>query len=305
MNSKKQRYILNRMIYLMARFYHFFSKCIPMNHWLAIGRFMGLCIYLIDYPHKKISLANLRFAFGQEKSERQIRALARRNFQQFGMIAHEWLTLKDMTKERIDSLVRVEGEEHLRAAKNKSPSVILLSAHFGNWEYSHLRYGSSMNPLHFIVREVENPFLEEERVAYNRRYGVNVLYKENGLRPAIRGFKKKIDLVIFADQKANLNEGISSTFFGKKTSTLHVVPSLAMKYKIPVVPMFIARCKDHIHHRVVFLPEIPIDYNGGRKAIQDAVQRQNDAIEKIIRSYPDHWLWFHRKWKTYHPGIYK
>ena len=84
---------------------------------------MGLLIYFIDYPHKRISLANLRFAFGHEKTEREIRTLVRRNFQQFGMIGHEWLTLQDITKDQIDSLVRVEGEEHLLAAKKR---VLLL-----------------------------------------------------------------------------------------------------------------------------------------------------------------------------------
>lgn len=305
MKKRNQPNLLDRMIWFMVRLYLFFSKHIPLNHWLSIGRLMGLLIYLIDYPHKRISLANLRFAFGHEKTEREILTLVRRNFQQFGMIAHEWLTLQDINKNQINSLLRVEGEEHLLAAKKKNPFVILLSAHFGNWEYCHLYYGSTMNRLNFIVRAVDNPFIEEERVRYNRRFGVNILYKEEGLRPAIKGFRRKVDLVIFADQKANLREGIPSTFFGKKTSTMHVIQSLALKYNAPIVPMFIVRCKDHIHHRIVFFPEIPMDYKGGQKAILEGVQRQNDAIEKIIRAYPDHWLWFHRKWKTYHPEIYK
>jgi lauroyl/myristoyl acyltransferase len=29
------------------------------------------------------------------------------------------------------------------------------------------------------------------------------------------------------------------------------------------------------------------------------------VIEKMIREYPDHWLWIHRKWKCYHPEIYE
>lgn len=85
---------------------------------------------------------------------------------------------------------------------------------------------------------------------------------------------------------------------------MQVIQSLALKYNTPIVPMFIVRCRDYIHHRIIFFPEIPMDYKEGKKAILEGVQRQNDAIEKIIRAYPDHWLWFHRKWKTYHPEIY-
>lgn len=250
----------------------------------------------------------MRFAFGKDKDEREILRIALKNYQEYGMMGHEWIRLMGLTKselEELSSRIHVEGEEYLMAARKRSPSVILLGSHFGNWEYAHLFFANKINYLNFIVRRLDNPFLEQERVAYNQRFGVRILYKENGLREALRNLKKGEDLIIFPDVQANLQEGIPSQFFGQKTSTIPLVTALAKKYQIPVVPMFIARSRDRTHHKILFLPELFPGGPGEELSVSDGTQIQNHVIEGIIRRYPDHWLWFHRKWKCYHPEIYK
>jgi KDO2-lipid IV(A) lauroyltransferase len=281
------------------------SRIVPIKTWLLLGRCSGLLFYFLDFQHRRIALRNLRFAFGNDKKENELIALARRNFQQFGMIAFEWVRLKYISRENLQNLIYIDGKEHLLAAKKKSQSVILLGAHFGNWEYAHLLYASTVNRLNFIVRAIDIPFLEKERVVYNEKFGVRILYKKDGLRPAIRNLKKGEDLVIFADRKASSKEGIPCQFFGKTTSTLTLIPTLARRFHIPIVPMFIIRSKDMVHHRLVFLPELEIEPYKGEDSIHDSVQQQSDIIEKIIREYPDHWVWLHKRWKDYHRYLYK
>ncbi|MDY6880843.1 MAG: hypothetical protein V2J25_08735 [Desulfatiglans sp.] len=295
----------DRALYRVVMSYRFLSRILPRRVWLRAGKCLGLLSYLADSRHRKIISTNLRLAFGTEKEEKDIRSLTRRIYMQFGMIGHEWMQLKDISPGELSELVHVEGREHLVSAKKKSKSVILLSAHFGNWEYAHLFYASTINKLTFIVRKIDNPLLEKERIAYNQRAGVNIVYKENGLREAIRNLKRGRDLVIFADQNVNMREGIPCYFFGKKASTISLVPALAKKFQVPVVPMFMVRSQDMLHHRILFLPELDFGPDMSEEGIQKSTQRMNDAIEKVVRSYPDHWLWFHRKWKCYYPEIYQ
>ena len=185
-----------RILYLVALLGLPLSQIVPLKKWLFLGRCSGLLLYFLDFQHRKIALRNLRFALGNEKKENELISLARRNFQQFGMIAYEWVRLKYISREELQKLIYIDGKEHLLAAKKKSQSIILLGAHFGNWEYSHLFYASTVNHLNFIVRSIDIPFFEKERVAYNENFGVRVLYKKNGLRSAIRNLKKGEDLVI-------------------------------------------------------------------------------------------------------------
>jgi len=272
---------------------------------LPLGRMFGYLACLVDAHHRNIARINLKFAFQDSKSDAEIRRLVYRNFMQWGMIAYEWgrkRFFNCLPTNQLPIRMKISGEAHLRAAKKKSPAVLLLSAHFGNWEYGHLHYAATINKLNFIVRRIDNPSMEQRRVASNHPHGVTILYKESGLKAAIKSLKKGEDLVIFADQKANPKEGVACRFFGRETTTLPIVATLAKKYNYPIVPMFVVRERQSAEHRLVFLPELTWE---DTDSIEEIAQRQNDVIEDIIRLHPDHWLWMHRKWKTEHPEIYK
>jgi len=237
-------HIGHRAVHLAALAYASVSRLFPLQIWLLIGKYLGRFFYILDFAHRRISRRNLRFAFGNH------------------------------------SLVQVEGKEHLDAARRKSRSVILLGAHFGNWEYAHAYYASTINTLNFIVRSIDNPLLEKERVLNNQRFGVRILYKENGLRQAIRRLKNGEDLVIFADRKQTFTRDIPCRFFDRKTSTMTLVPVLARKYRVPVVPMFIVRDEDLVHHRLLFFPELEVRYDDDKEqCISEAAQRQSNMIE--------------------------
>jgi len=304
---KKKSTIAFRIVYVIALVYFYIGHLFPLKLWVYLGKLLGRLLYLVDSGHRRIALSNLRFALGSEKSDRELRTIARRSFEEFGMIAHEWARLKYIKKNKLLELIDVEGLDNIRAARKKNGAVILFGGHFGNWEYTHLFYASAINRLNFIVRAIDNPFLEPIRVKYNTDFGVNILYKQNGLRPAIRNLKNGEDLVIFVDQKATMSEGIMVRFFNKDTATIPVVSALSLKYNAPIVPMFIVRCKDRTRHKIIFLPELKLNRElpSQNQIIADGTQRQNDIIESMIRQHPQQWLWLHRKWSRHYPEIYK
>lgn len=304
---KKKSIIAFRIVYVIALVYFFIGHLSPLRLWIYLGKLLGRLLYLVDSRHRRIALSNLRFALGPDKSDRELRSIARKSFEEFGMIAHEWTRLKYIKKDKLLKLINVEGLENILAARKKNAAVILFGAHFGNWEYAHLFYASTVNRLNFIVRAIDNPFLEPIRVNYNTALGVNILYKQNGLRPAIRNLKNGEDLVIFVDQKVTLSEGIMVRFFDKDTATIPVVAALSLKYNAPIVPMFIVRCEDRTRHKIIFLPELKLnrDLPNQDQIIADGTQQQNDIIESMIRKHPQQWLWLHRKWSRHYPEIYK
>jgi KDO2-lipid IV(A) lauroyltransferase len=304
-NAPRRYHLGHRAVHLAVRAYVSISRAFPMRTWLLIGKFFGRLFYILDFSHRKISQKNLCYALHDEKNQGELRTIARKSFEQIGMTGNEWVLLRHMSDETLGEIIQVEGKEHLDAVRKKSRAVILLGAHFGNWEYAHAYYASRINTLNFIVRSIDNPFLERERLLNNRRFGVRILYKENGLRPAIKRLKRGEDLVIFADRKQTFTRDISCRFFGRKTSTMTLVPTLARKYRIPVVPMFIVRSDDLIHHRLLFFPELEIDYEKDKeRSVKEAAQEQSNIIERIIREHPDHWAWLHKRWKRDYRSLY-
>ncbi|WP_020675417.1 lysophospholipid acyltransferase family protein [Geopsychrobacter electrodiphilus] len=302
--SRNKTTFVDYPVYLLLIGFHFLSRLFPLAIWCRLGQLFGGLLYLLGAPFKRIALINLKFAYADELNDAQRRFILRKNFAHYGVGGFEWirmLRLNERRRQQICRLIRIEGREHLDTARQNKQKIILLSGHFGHWEYATVKYASEINPLSFIVRRIDNPLVEQERCRYHEDFGARILYKENGLREAIRGLAKGVDLLLLADRKAQLHEGIPARFFKRKTSTLAIAVTLAQKYNAALVPMFILRGEQPGEHRLIFEPALDID----NLTLEEAVQLQNDCLERNIRRAPHLWLWLHRKWKCYHAQIYR
>jgi len=290
--------------YFLLMVFSLLSRLLPLVFWCQMGRLFGGFLYLLGAPFKRISMVNLRFAYGDELTRKERRSITRGNIIHLGIGVFEWIRMLRLTEKRRQQIcqkVMIEGQEHLDAARKAKGKIILLSAHYGQWEYATLKYASEINPLSFIVRAIDNPLVERERWLYHDRFGARILYKDSGLREAIRGLNRGEDLLLLPDRKAQLHEGIPAQFFNQKTSTLTIAVSLAQKYDAALVPMFILRSENLGGHRLIFEPALEVE----NLPLAEAVQLQNDCIERQIRRHPEMWLWLHRKWKCYHEEIYR
>ena len=118
---KTRRRTVDRLTHALVIAYHRLAVMAPLRTWVAWGKILGRVAYRLDPEHRRISMTNLRFALGEEKSDAELRDIARRNFEQWGMIVHEWMRLRRLDAAELASLIRIEGREHLAAAKKKSP----------------------------------------------------------------------------------------------------------------------------------------------------------------------------------------
>lgn len=304
MSRSKPPVFVDYLSYLPLMALNLLSRMLTLSLWCRLGQDFGKLIYLLGIPFRRIALINLEFAFGTELTPEQRRTLLRKNFAHYGLGSFEWIRMFRMTENQraeICQQIEIIGQEHLDAARRDKKKIVLLSGHYGFWEYATVKYASEINPLSFIVRRIENPLIEKERCYYHDRFGARILYKENGLREAIRGLGRGEDVLILADRKARLHEGIPVEFFGRKTSTLPIAVSLAQKYDAALVPMFLERGERAGTHRLVFEPALKLE----GLSLEEGVQLQNDCLERAIRKQPELWLWLHRKWKCYHDHIYK
>jgi KDO2-lipid IV(A) lauroyltransferase len=97
-------------------------------------------------------------------------------------------------------------------------------------------------------------------------------------------------------------------FFGTPAATNPALARIAMATGAPVLPAFMVRQGDTPRHQITILPVIDVRNSGDRReCVQHYTQAFTSVIEAMIRRYPDHWNWIHRRWKTRppdHPGFY-
>lgn len=284
----------------------FFSLVTPTKIWMFLGRCLGRAIYRLSKKHRHIAHTNVRFAYEGEKSEEEMKWIAHQSFLYLGMQvldiarATTFVLTGPQCKE---SKISYEGLEHYDAAVASGKGVLILSAHFGAMDYANAFYAKkSGRPVNFLLRKLDNKHLQNMFTAAGKKAGIKFFYKGAGLRPVVKNVIKGEDLVVYADQSTSQHIGVASTFFGKETTALPLLPSLAKKTGSPILPMFIYRQPDHVHHKIVFFPPI---FATEEDTVESLAQKQSDAMETAIRRMPEQWLWVHRKWKKDYPDLYK
>jgi Kdo2-lipid IVA lauroyltransferase/acyltransferase len=253
---------------------------------------------------RRILLANLARAF-PEKSAGEIGRIARASVEGFGAAVIEFLDVSRWSAEDVRARVVCDGVENFQAARSRGKGVVLLSAHFGNWELGALAAGLLFEPIFPVVRPLDNPGLERELSRRRARFGNSVIAKKEALREMLRALRQGRTIAILIDQNVQADEAAFVPFFGRLAATS---PSLALvqrKTEAAVVPVFTWPLGDG-RYRLVF--ETPIyaeefaDVEGGRtEQVRRATARYTQTTEDAIRRQPSAWLWMHDRWKTSPP----
>ncbi len=290
--------MIRYIVYLLLRGFSLFTNLLPENCSLWIGRRLGTAMYYIDPGHRKTALQNLRIAFDREKSEGEIRSIAKRNFQNLGMTAIEFFRLPKMNKATFQDKVNIEGLEICRKALNNKRGVLLLLSHFGNWEMMGLMSKFLGTSIAVIARPIKkNPWVDRFVTEVRNGTGLEVIPTVKASRRVLRVLSQNRLVGILIDQRAKRSEGVMVDFFGKKAPSTPALAVLAMRTGAPVLPVFMIR-NGHENHRLVIKEPLQLADTGNiKKDVETNTQLMNQMLESMIRQYPDQWFWVHRRWE--------
>ena len=193
----------------------------------------------------------------------------------------------------------IEGEEHVDALRRSGGPVLFFSGHLGNWELI-LPIASGLGlPVSGFYRAASNPLIDGI-VQAQRRKGTGPrshMFAKGaaGARAAIRHLESGGSLGLLVDQK--MNDGISVPFFGRPAMTAPALAQLAVRFRIPVVPVHVVRLGAE-RFRMVCEPPLALAPPTGDRAadIQAISLLVNLTLERWIRADPGSWLWVHRRW---------
>ncbi len=301
MSDEKEKQIhKNRIISLLS----LFIQKISHNSIMNAGRLLGLAGYALNLRHRRIVLSNLRFAYPQW-SRSKVRTMARRIFQNMGVILLEICQLSFISKKDILSRVCVKGEDNLLNAINSEKGVIFISAHMGNWELSLLHCSYYIQSGIVLVASRIRLKMLDKWIHRLRSSSGNILIDKKGALPAmVKALRKGGALGLLVDQSTKRSEGVNVAFFGHKVTATPVVAMLAIRYNCIVLPAFCVREKDG-NYTLIYKKPLRVKKTDDLKTdITSYTQVMTDIIENIVREYPDQWFWFHKRWKRYYPELY-
>ncbi|HZP36680.1 MAG TPA: lysophospholipid acyltransferase family protein [Methylomirabilota bacterium] len=272
----------------------FIPAYLPPSIGLALGRRIGDALWWALPRRRRIALENIERGLGRDLPPAEVRRLGRRSFQHLGMNLVEACRYFLRPTEVMLSRVHVQGVEHLRHAAAEGRGILILTAHYGNWELLAAAHGLTGLPLSVVVRPLDDPILDEIADRFRRRSGAELIVKHRAVREIMQALRRGRMVGILLDQNATRAEGVFVPFFGVPASTSKGLALLALRTGAPVVPVFLRREPDGRHCMDV-RPPLPAPADGDVRSYTAAF---NEAIEAAIRRAPEQWLWMHARWRT-------
>ncbi len=280
-------------------------RAMPLERAVRAGARLGGWAMNFDRPNRKLALTNLEIAFPDHTVQARL-GILRAMYKSWGRMLAEWTHFGELSRATIERVATYEGKEHWDDAERKSKGrgLLVLTGHFGNFELLQLAHSIYGYHIAIVHRALRNPLIDAAVCGARVRYGNRVIERKTGGAEMLRMLRKNWMIAIALD--LDVRKGVFVDFFGKPACTSDGLARFAMATGTPVVPVFLVRQGDTIHHKIEILPQIEIVKTRDREeCVRENTQRFTNALEQMIRAHPDHWNWIHRRWKTRPPGEHR
>lgn len=277
-------------------------RILPLQLHKPIADLLGFALHRYVPRNRKLVMKHLEMAYGSRMSHAEIENIALRSSRHMVMNIFEFMRFPAMNSKKILSKVAFEGEENITAALAQNKGVIVLSAHFGNWEMLGAALVARGYPLTVVRRDQDDGLLNDVIQNQRDRKGIKTVPRDKPLFKHLVYLLKNNELVaLIADQNAG-PEGLFVDFFGRSASTFKGPGLFGIITGAPIIPIFMVR-DGYMKHRAVFKPAVVCQPTGdiGRD-IAAITQECTKVIEDMIAAHPEQWMWQHKRWSTVPPG---
>lgn len=286
----------NRIEYLLFLLFSLAFRLLGLNTSRKLSGLLAVIFYYFIPIRKKTVFDNLTNAF-PEYDEKKIQSIAFNTYKSFLTAFIEILYLSKISRQELEAAVNCPNKDLIETKFKEEKGVILLAAHFGNWEYVAASVALQLNlPFSVVVKPQRNPYVSDWMNNVRTRWNNDIVSLGLSIRKTYQTLKEKKIVAMVADQRGP-QESIKVEFFGRKVS-VHVGPAvLALKTGAPILCGIPVRQKDSIYK--IVMHEISKDNlpEDDEEKIIELSQRHTSYLESFIREYPEQWLWMHKRWK--------
>jgi KDO2-lipid IV(A) lauroyltransferase len=274
---------------------------LPLAVLHELGRALFRVAYYVLRWRRPLAAANLRNAF-PEKSEAERAAILRQSYRNLASLIFEALWGYGASADEMRSRVHVENPELITQRTNQGQSVVLLAAHFCNWEWLLLAAGVQLGvPIDAVYKPQRiagfDRFLRDAR----SRFGGHPIPAGSFLFEVMKRKGQARVYALVADQTPHRKDEKHWTrFLNQDTAFFVGADKIARILKAPVLFVAMRRVRPGYYAaRLVTLAEPPYEHGEEHGAM--IIERYARALEAEIRASPADWLWIHRKWKYAKP----
>ncbi len=283
------------------RFLAALPAVLPLRISVRMGGILGVMAFDLFRIRRSVTLENLRRALGARLDERERVRIGRRSYVNFAKSMVEFASLGRLRGDDVRSLVTFHGAEYIIEVLSRGRGAVVVTGHFGSWEFLGAAAVAHGLPVDFLVGEQSNRLVDDLMNRLRSGAGIGIIARGVAARGVFTSLRKNRIVAMLSDQDAR-KAGIFVDFFGIPASTYPGAAQFAFRGDCPIVFCYIVR-RPGERHEAYFLPPIEIRRDLEREAeVVRLTAAHTKVLEECVTRHPDHYFWAHRRWKTKQPA---
>ncbi len=274
----------------LAIFYLMSLMPVSVRH--AVGRKIGNFMYKSPWRRNTIR-SNLKVAFPELNSD-ELQNLAQKNMQWYGCALIDYSLIFFASRKRLSKVLEIQGKEYIEQAMENKQNVMILLAHSMMLEFAPAALGVKYD-FFGSYKTSKNSVIDWIIAKSRCRHASMVVARDEGLRKLVKSMSPERLMVFLPDEDLGLENSIFVPFFSRQKSTLTTTARLAKMGKAVALPAFAYYDKDK--RKYVAKISKPLENYPSADAAADA-ENMNQALEALIRQYPEQYMWTMKWYKT-------
>lgn len=259
------------------------------------GSALGAVVGDVARVRRDLVHENLARAF-PEQSEAWRDRVARESYRHLGREALAMASLGARSAAEVRDRTLYTGWDELKAAVDRGRGVVVVTAHFGNWELAAASVAVRGVAIDGVVQRQRNRLVDREISATRERLGLRIIDRRRASKLVMPALAAGHVVGFVADQDAG-RHGVFVPFFGHPASTHRGAALFALRADAPLFVGVAERRPDGRYDCRTY--EVEVDRSGPtEQAVQRMTAAFTAALEREIRKAPDQYFWLHRRWRT-------
>ena len=268
-----------------------FFSILPLrlNHF--IGSLIGQYLYFTNSCSKRVVSKNIKICFPNLSKIEQQKLIKNSLIETGKGLSESGFIWFNSFEHNATYILETKGIEHL----NSKQKTILLVPHFGCWEITG-RVLSLTMPLTFLYKPLRKS--EQEKFLICKRQQGNLSMAtadKKGVIKLQRAIAQNQLIGILPDQDPGEDGSILSPFFNYDVQTMTLLAKLTRKNNAKVLMTWATRLQKG---RGYVLNLAPINILSKSANLQDDVALMNQAIEDLVKTQPEQYLWNYKRFKS-------
>jgi KDO2-lipid IV(A) lauroyltransferase len=288
---KKFRY---RLEWCGLAWLYFSIPLLPRKMAHLLSRGLGSLGFTVDKRGRTTAIENLTLIFGDEKSETEIRSIARDSYRSFAQTVVDQFWSRRLNKDTWEKYCELQVDDPESVESALDTGAIWVTPHYGNFEWIALLMGFRGYKFTIVAQDFKNKSLTALYKKNREVSGHEVIPQHGAILRLLKNLKKQGHAAFLTD--LNIRPSKPATIiecFGRKTCVTAIHAELMKRTGLPVIPGICIPKNDGTY----LVRGFPALKFGPEDTEQTIAQKCWNVFEPVIRENPAPWLWMYKHWR--------